>query len=203
MKAAREKLAAAVSGAMLQKAPPAPSSLYSVLVNQLIVFDDLALDDKDPYNWLPIPLDRSKAGGTLADWLNLPWGHPSEVILAGFHTAAEDALKRLGKNSVPGNDIFLERLRADVHRHADDPSQRWAHRRGVELRSGPRVRPGTAAHLAGRRLAAGGPAGNRFAVEPRRRTRVKKSTGEDAPKAEHPFSGQAYMLLDGGEPLDK
>ena len=43
-----------------------------------------------------------------ADWLNLPWGHPAEIILPGFHTTAEDSLEAARrKGSIPGNDVFL------------------------------------------------------------------------------------------------
>ena len=60
----------------------------------------------------PIPLDRGKPGSNVADWLNLPWGHPNEIVLTGYHTAAEDSLKRLGpmKGVGLGNDVFLNVL---------------------------------------------------------------------------------------------
>ena len=37
---------------------------------------------------------RGKTGGTLADWLALPWGGPELIVLPGFHTAAEDGLRK-------------------------------------------------------------------------------------------------------------
>ena len=102
-----DQLAAVVPGAVaLQPPPPAPSSIYSTLFQRLVVLDDIPFSEQDPYGWAPAPIDRSKAGASLADWLLLPWGGPDVVVLPGFHTAAEDALKRVHKG-LPGNDVFL------------------------------------------------------------------------------------------------
>ena len=48
----------------------------------------------------------ARRGALLSDWLQLPWGGPDVVILPGYHTAAEDAMKRVGRN-LSGNDVFL------------------------------------------------------------------------------------------------
>lgn len=203
LKSAREKFAADVPGVVTIKMPPAGSSTFSLFMNQLVVFDDLQFDEKDPYNWAPIPMDRAKTGGMLADWLNLPWGHPHEVILTGFHTLAEDSLKRMNKGILPGNDVFLNvcgmmssgtrtillsRWRTGGQTSYDlvrefmqelphtSPADAW--QRAVMLESDTRLN---------------------LDAEPR----VKKSAGEDTPKAEHPFFWAAYMLFDGGQPTDK
>ena len=42
-------------------------------------------------------------GGELSRWLELPWGGPQEIVLPGFHTAAEDGLRR----SADGKSLFL------------------------------------------------------------------------------------------------
>jgi tetratricopeptide (TPR) repeat protein len=203
LKAAREKFETAVPGVVAIKSPPASSSTYSLLMNQLIVFDDLQFDEKDPYDWLPIPLDRTKLGGTLADWLNLPWGHPHEVILAGFHTMAEDALKRLNKNVIPGNDVFLSvcgmmssgtrTILLSRWRTAGQSSYDLVREFVQEL---PHTSPADAWQRA---VLLETDARLNIEAEPR----VKKTAGEDTPKAEHPFFWAGYMLLDGGQPADK
>ncbi len=102
-----DQLAAVVPGAVaLRSPPPAPSSVYRSLFQRLVVLDDLVLSEPDPYGWTPAPIDRGKVGGSLGDWLALPWGGPDVIVLPGFHTAAEDALKRVHKGP-PGNDVFL------------------------------------------------------------------------------------------------
>ncbi len=167
--AAFEQLAAVVPGAVaLRSPPPASSSVYSTLFQRLIVLDDLALSDRDPYGWAPASIDRGKAGGLLSDWLLLPWGGPDVVILPGFHTAAEDAHEARRPQSARQRRVPL-RLRTDGQRRADGAVEPLALRRSDELRPGAGVRPRTLRHHAGRRLATGGHAGGRFAAEPRGR----------------------------------
>ena len=91
-----EQLAAVVPGAVaLRPPPPAPSAdLQHALRPADRARRPRALR-AGSLRLGPAPLDRGKAGGTLADWLALPWGGPDVVILPGFHTAAEDGLKRL------------------------------------------------------------------------------------------------------------
>jgi CHAT domain-containing protein/tetratricopeptide (TPR) repeat protein len=203
-KTAIEQFESAVPGVVSMRSPaPAASSLYGSILNQLIVFDDLQFDDKDPYNWSPVPFDRGKPGSTIADWLGLPWGRPSEIILTGFHTTAEDSLKRLNKNVLPGNDVFLSvcgmmstgtrtmllsRWRTGGQSSIDlvrefaqelphtSPADAW--QRAVQLEMDSRLNPD---------------------AEPR----VKKAAAGDVPKAEHPFFWAGYMLLDGGVPPEK
>ena len=105
-----ERLAAVVPDAVLLKSPPpAPSSIYRVLMRRLIVLDDLtAVSDQDPYGWHPVPLERGKTGGTLLDWLALPWGGPEVMLLPGSHTAAEEGgVRRGGRRAPPGQEVFL------------------------------------------------------------------------------------------------
>ena len=69
------------------------------------MLQDVTDTNKIPYGWSPAQLDSGKPGNCLSDWVQLPWGAPAQVLLPGFHTAAEDGLKRLTKNK--GNDLFL------------------------------------------------------------------------------------------------
>ncbi len=95
-RAAYEKLASAVPGAVAWPAqPPAPSSVYRALFNELIVLDDIRPggSDNGPYDWSPAQLDRGKMGSSLASWLQLPWGGPEKVLLPGFHSGAEKRLE--------------------------------------------------------------------------------------------------------------
>jgi CHAT domain-containing protein len=69
----------------------------------VVVLSDLEVSARGPYGWAPFQLDRSKAGSGLDNWLTLPWQSPEQLVLPGFHSAAETGLKR-GAN---GNDIFL------------------------------------------------------------------------------------------------
>lgn len=205
LKPAREKFQSAIADVVPLKTMPAPSADYSMLMNQLVVFDDLPPGEKDPYDWSPIPLDRGKPGSSVADWLNLPWGHPNEIVLTGYHTAAEDSLKRLGpmKGVGLGNEIFLNVLGLMSTGARTILLSRW--RTGGEtsydlarefVQELPHTSPADSWQRAvlltmDSRL--------NLDAEPR----VKKAAGEDAPKAEHPFFWAGYMLFDSGEPADE
>ena len=106
--AAFEQLASVLPGTAMLKSPlPAPSAIYAALFNRLVVFDDINLAGLGPYDWAPVTLDKGKPGNTLNEWLGLPWGGPDEVILPGFHTAAEDSSLKGMNKSLPGHEVFL------------------------------------------------------------------------------------------------
>ena len=101
--AAFEQLSKSLPGAVAWPAAPlAPSSLYRSLFDELIVFDDIH-PGEGPYDWAPAPVDRNKPGSNLDAWMHLPFGKPEKVILPGFHSNAENALKR----NATGDDLFL------------------------------------------------------------------------------------------------
>ncbi len=99
-----EKLSASLPGVTrLPSKLLAPSSLMSKFCGRLLVLHDLDDCDKMPYEWSPGQVDKGKPGSTLSSWLPLPWGAPEQLILPGFHTAAEVALRKPGG----GDEIFL------------------------------------------------------------------------------------------------
>ncbi|MHB0957746.1 MAG: CHAT domain-containing protein [Pirellulaceae bacterium] len=83
--------------------PTSPSAMLAKSVDRLVVLNDLENDAKGPYDWSPLPTERGKAAGSLAQWMLSPWGGPDQVVLPGFHTPAETALKRGGT----GEEMFL------------------------------------------------------------------------------------------------
>ncbi len=203
-KAAFEQLSGVVNGAVALRTPsPAPSAIYGTLFHRLIVFDDLVLSDQDPYGWVLAPIDKSKAGATLADWLALPWGGPQVVILPGFHTAAEDGLKRLHRG-LPGSEIFLSVCGLMANGARTILLSRW--RSGGQttydlVREFVQELPnGSASDAWQRAVLLSMDSHVNFSGEPR----VKRtSTDDDAPKASHPFFWAGYMLIDSGSALEK
>jgi CHAT domain-containing protein len=202
-KAAYERLAAALPGTVALKPPaPGPIADFKVLFDRLIVLDDLTINDQEPYGWIPAPIERGKSGGTLADWMGLPWGGPEQIILPGYHTAAEDALKKPSRG-MPGDEVFLSacglmscgartillsRWRSGGQSSFDlvrefaqelphtSPADAW--QRAVMLESG------TQLNLEG---------------EPR----IKRSATDETPKANHPFFWAGYMLIDSSQVSQK
>jgi tetratricopeptide (TPR) repeat protein len=197
-RAAFDQLAAVVPGAVaLKSPPPAPSSIYGTLFQRLVVLDDIVYTEQDPYGWALAPIDRGKAGGSLADWLVLPWGGPEVVVLPGFHTAAEDGLKRIRK-VLPGNDVFLPVCGLMANGARTVLLSRW--RTGGQtsfdlvrefMQELPRTSPADAWQRAV--LLAQGSRLN-LEAEPR----LKRGATDETPKGDHPFFWAGYMLVDSG-----
>ena len=81
----------------------ASSNVYRVLLDGLIVLDDVDTAS-GPYSWSPLKGERGKGGEPLGSWLSLPWGGPEQLILPGYHTAAETGLRKGQSN---GEEVFL------------------------------------------------------------------------------------------------
>jgi tetratricopeptide (TPR) repeat protein len=197
--AAFAELSKAIPGCVALRAPlPAASGLYARLLDRLIVLDDLSVPaDHLPYRWAPLPVDHNKPGGTLADWLAWPWGGPQELLLPGFHTAAEDSLKRT-ERTASGNEIFLAvcGLMADGARTILLSRWRTGGQTALDLtREFAQELPHTSPADAWQR-AVHVVAGSRLNVEAE--PRVKRATVDEPPRANHPFFWAGYMLVDGG-----
>ncbi len=96
-----ERLSPAVPGATaLARELPAPAHLYRILLDGLIVLDDIP-PAGNPYGWQPLP---GKGAAPLGGWLSLPFGALDQIALPGFHTSAENGLK---KGASDGQEVFL------------------------------------------------------------------------------------------------
>lgn len=197
---AYEQIQSAVPDAVrLEKALPAPANIYRTVLDGLVVLDDVE-PGETAYDWSPTQLDRAKSTGTLASWFSLPWGGPETIVLPGYHTAAENALR---KGSPGGNDLFLAICGMMSTGARTILISRWrpAGQTSFDLvREFEQELPhATAAEAWQRsvRVATDAP------IEPEHEPRVKKSsiTGEP-PRADHPFFWAGYMLVNSGV-LDK
>jgi hypothetical protein len=193
-----DKLAQVLPGAVALKSPaPAPSAVYGTMFDRLIVLDDLNLAGVGPYGWAPVPMDEGKPGGSLNDWLSLPWGGPDEVILPGYHTAAESSLKGINRLTA-GNEMFLSicglmssgsrTLLLSRWRTGGQTSFDLVREFAQEL---PRTSPADAWQRSVFLAAAS-------RVDCEAEPRVKNSVTEKPPKANHPFFWASYMLVDPG-----
>ena len=173
---------------------PATSALQKTVWDQLIVFDDVEDPTTAGYLWAPAQIDRGKAGSRLADWLQLPWGAPETVVLPGYHTAAENSLKR----GAAGNEIFLSLcgLMATGSRTVLISRWRTGGQTSVDLvREFVQELPRTTASKAWRRsvlLARGAE------IDPEREPRIKLGALEDVRRSDHPFFWSGYILVDTG-----
>lgn len=177
------------------KTPPISSGYFGTLLNRMIVWGDLRVGS-NPFGWTPAYYDRKSTKHTqLGDWMEYPWGAPDQVILPGYHTAAEIGM---GRKST-GNEVFLSvcGLMATGTRTA--LLSRW--RTGGQM---PALLIGEFAHEMTKvpvskawREATEIARGQQLTVDKEPRLRGD----EEQVSADHPFFWAGYMLIDtGGEP---
>ncbi len=193
-----EELAAELADTVpLPSPPPAPSSLYRVLFDRLIALDDIRPPTAGPYSWSPLQIDRAPAAGSLQAWMDLPWGGPQTVILPGFHTAAENALKG-AKISTVGRQLFLSACGLMSSGVKTIVFSRWrtGGRASFEMvrefaQELPHASPAQAWQRAAL-LTADSPLD--VPAEPR----IKRNIADGQTKSDHPFFWSGYLLIDSG-----
>ena len=187
---------------------PAPPPIFASMVDQLVVWDDLGVKENSPYGWSPLPAAADAPGGTLADWLKLPWASTTEMILPGFHTIAENGMKHR-RPIEAGDDLFLPicGLMASGARTVLITRWRTGGRTSLDLiREFVQELPHTSAADAWQRsvfLTMDTP------VNPDAEPRVGRGRVAAPPMAKHPFFWAGYLLIDAGvsspdgEPADQ
>ena len=208
--AALGQLQTSVDGGLRLPIPlPEPAVLMGSLLDQLISIDTTELNAVEPLAWSPLPADRSRKASSLGEFLELPWGGPQRVVLAGFATAAENGLKGSSRriravNNQPGSELFFSSCALASAGVRTALVSRW--RTGGQtnlalVNEFAQELPHTSAAAAWQRsvlLARAAP------LDPDREPRLKVSGDEAGPPAtaDHPFLWAGYLLLDTvGEPL--
>jgi tetratricopeptide (TPR) repeat protein len=190
-----EKIGPAIAGSVaLPRLLTAPSNMYRVLLDGLIVLDDVDTSS-GPYSWSPLKGEKGKGGEPLGSWLSLPWGGPEQLILPGYHTSAETGLR---KGQTSGEEVFLSvcGLMATGARTVLISRWRTAGQTSFDLvREFAQELPNLPAAEAWQRsveVASDAP------LEADREPRVKEEGG-GATKADHPFFWAGYLLVDSGQ----
>ena len=191
------KLQAAVpKAAVLQGALAAPSPLYGSYLDGLVVLEDLANNSQSPFDWSPLPLDRQKPAGSLANWLALPWKTIDVMVLPGFHTPSESALR--DGAAARGHDLFLASCGLMATGARTVMLSRW--RTGGQssrelVRQFVQELPfSTAAEAWQRAVQLVKESPLDVAYEPR----VRSAAGAPPINGEHPFFWAGYMVFDSG-----
>lgn len=174
--------------------PVPPSSLYTTTLDRLVVMNDIPVETAGPYAWAPMALDRGKATGRLAQWMQLPWGGPDQIILPGFHSAAENGLKKGGT----GDEIFLAACGLMATGCRTVVLSRWPEGGAATsymIREFIRELPNRSASSAWQRAVHLTMANDLvFAEEPR----IEPPQDDTAFKTEHPFFWAGCILIDRG-----
>ncbi len=181
----------------IKGALPAASPIYASLFDSLVVFDDIAAAKKGPYDWSPMQLDRSEAAGALSQWFALPWKTPLAIVLPGFHTPAETALRSTPSGGL-GNEMFLSVCGLMSTGTRTLLLSRW--RPGGEssyelIRQFIQELPFSSAADAWQRSVQ---VAMQTPLDFNREPRIKKSTGGEGMTARHPFFWSGYLLVDTG-----
>jgi hypothetical protein len=196
-----DELGKLVSGPVRVPSPlPEPAQLISVLLDQLISFDEVDMTQPLPAAILPAGRGRSGTDGASA-WFALPFGGPERIILSGFSTAAEQGLKgsrrKASGGNRPGDEVFQELCEMMENGARTILVTRWrtGGRTNFELvREFARELPNAPANEAWQRACL---LARETPLEVTREPRLKRSdeTGEQ-PTADHPFFWAGYMLVD-------
>ncbi len=196
LQAQLEPLAAAIGeSAILRKEPGVATSIFTSTFDRLVVLAENDDTDKGPLAWSPLVLDAGKPGGSLSDWTLLPLGGVEQILLPGFHTAAENGLKRGNAN---GDEIFTATCALMASGCRTILISRW--RVGGQstydlMREFLQELPHESASGAWRRSVQ--LASDRL-LDLHLEGRLKAPANTPAFKADHPFFWSGYMLLDTG-----
>ena len=179
-----------------------PSELYISLVDRLVVYDDIATSPEAPYGWAPIQLGTSGRSGTVEAWLNWPLSGPDLIVLPGYHTAAENALKTASREA-DGRNVFLSMCGLMGSGARTILIARWrpGGRSSYELiQEFLRELPHTTAADAWQRSIE---FVTQLDVDPEREPRIDLGNSTEIPKLKHPLFWSAFMLVDAGTPPRK
>ena len=172
----------------------APPIFLGKLFDQMIVLDDLQ-NTYTPFAWAPLATGRGS--GTLSDWLTLPYQAPQLVILPGYHTASENALRK-GEGTLGGHEIPLALTAFQALGTRTLIVSRWRTGGGTMasiLKEFLQEWPQTSAAAAFQRsllLASSEP------LDPNDEPRVQKKTPEKQFAKSHPFLWANMFLIDPG-----
>jgi hypothetical protein len=195
IRAAYDDIASKVPDAVAIDKPLAGgSTINKFRLGHLVVLDDLAVNTS--YTWSPVQSERSK-GGTLYDWIGLPWGGPDLLALPGYHTLAENPRK----GTPNGTEVFLSMcgLMATGARTALVSRWKTGGQSSLDLtrefvQELPHTTPADAWQRAVLVL-------NDTRLNIPAEPRLKITTGGEDLKADHPFFWAGYMLVDRGDPV--
>lgn len=191
-----EDLRRVIPGASLAASPlPGPANLCAATFDRLIVLDDLETQSGGPYDWAPIGPNKPVDGHPLSAWMTLPLANPREIILPGYHTAAESALKK-GTKEGAGDEIYFSVLGMMAGGTRTVLLSRW--RTGGQssttlIREFAQELAHAPASEAWQRAVF---TVQEMELDPEQEPRLEVSKKQDPPKAAHPFFWSGYLLVD-------
>ncbi|MCL2304608.1 MAG: CHAT domain-containing protein [Planctomycetaceae bacterium] len=172
---------------------PGKDTLFATQLKRLVVLGDVPQSKAGPLAWNPFGSEAKLSSG-IASWLELPWGGPRLIVLPGFHSSAETAIK-----TGNGSEIFFSVLAMQANGAHTILLTRWNQGgtvsydlvseflRNYQTETAPKAWKEAVMTVANRSI--------HFDEEPR----VKTVAGEEPLKANHPFFWSGFLLIDQGE----
>jgi hypothetical protein len=181
----------------VRQRPDAPDDAFGSLFRRLVVLDERAPGAGGPLDWSPITADSASHAESLLTWCQLPWRGPEQIVLPGFHTAAENALRDQDA-ALDGQDLFLASTSLMAAGARTVLLSRWrvAGQTAFDLaREFSQELPYTSASEAWQRavmLTRSAP------LESAQEPRLDPATRAEHLRGEHPFFWAGYLLVDTG-----
>ncbi|MGD9648525.1 MAG: CHAT domain-containing protein [Pirellulales bacterium] len=181
----------------VEQRPEAPDDAFGSLFRRLVVLDERAPGPRGPLDWSPITADAGSRGESLLSWSQLPWRGPEQLVLPGFHTAAENSLRDQDA-ALDGQELFLASTSLMAGGARTVLLSRWrvAGQSAFDLaREFSQELPYTSASEAWQRavmLTRSAP------LDPALEPRLDAAAGDPQLRGEHPFFWAGYLLLDTG-----
>jgi hypothetical protein len=171
--------------------PAAPTGLMRCVWDRLVVLDDIDNGGRGDFSWSPAQIDQGRPDGSLARWMQLPWGGPEQIVLPGFKTDAGNALKRSGNLDMSmaicglmasgARTILISRWRTGGQTSFDLVRE--------FLQELPHAGAADAWHRSVQLTRS-------TEIDPEREPRVEPSKTGEPVSADHPFLWSGYMLVD-------
>jgi hypothetical protein len=185
----------------LTAAPRGASALLAGNWDRLVVWDDLdeIKGGSSPYSWSPAQVDRGQPRSSLGEWMQMPWGAPDQIVLPGFHTAAERGLR----GSATGHEVFLSICGLMSTGTRTILLSRWpvgGSTTRLLTREFVQELPHLTAAEAWRRSVELVRASE---VDPFEQPRLKAGAADEVITADHPFFWAGYLLVDTGAVPDE
>lgn len=177
---------------------PGAPAVYGTLFDRLVVFNDIPESATRPFGWTPLAAETgSRVTANLADWWELPFAAPQEVILPGYHTLAEDGIKSQNANAT-GDEMYLSVMGLMSCGSRTILLARWrcggqtCYEMMREFVKELRTMPASEAWQRCIFLALQSP------LDPDKEPRVNLVRGSKAFDASHPFFWAGYLVIDSG-----
>lgn len=177
---------------------PTSQATYAALADRLIAFTEIVPGAQGPLSASPLRGEKAASpGAALQDWVRLPWHGPEQIALPGFHSAAENGMKKVTPAEM-GNELFQTTMSLMASGARTVLISRWrtGGRTSYDLvREFMQELPFSSAAQAWQRsvfVAMQNP------ISPTEEPRLRLDGVESAPRPEHPFFWSGYMVVDTG-----